>query len=148
MHTPTHQHTMTSLKQFTYVAIVTYNSTCILSRSPCAYDSLAVCITRHMSNSLHVLSSPFLYLYRSHCIAAKWRERLMVCLSPSNWVHTFLNNSGADEGHRSSFFLSYNPEATSSQQTDSRFFPNTGNNWDRCAGLRESLLDQESLNRQ
>ena len=141
-----------TLKQFTYVAIVTYNSTCILSRSPCAYDSLAVCITRHMSNSLHILSSPFLYLYRSHCIAAKWRERLMVCLSPSNWVHRSLNNRRADEGDRSSFFVSYsssdNPEATSSQQTDSRFFRNTGNNWDRYAELRESLLDQESLKRQ
>ena len=125
---------------------------CVLSRSPCAYDSLAVCITRHMSNSLHVLSSPFLYLYRSHCIAAKWRERLMVCLSPSNWVHTSLNNSGADEGDRSSFFVSHsssdNPEATSSQQTDSRFFRNTGNNWMEYAELRESLLDQESLKRQ
>ncbi len=76
----------------------------------------------------------------------------MVYLSPSNWVHTSLNSSGADEGDRSSFFVSRsssdNPEATSSQQTDSRFFRNTGNNWDRYAELRESLLDQESLKRQ
>ena len=147
VHTPTHQHTMTSLKQFTYVAIVTYNSTCILSRSPCAYDSLAVCITRHMSNSLHVLSSPFLYLYRSHCIAAKWRERLMVCLSPSNWVHTSLNNSGTDEGDRSSFFVSHsnNHETMWSLQTDTHLFRSAGYNWDVDTSvlLRESLLSHD-----
>ena len=75
----------------------------------------------------------------------------MVCLSPSNWVHTPLNSSGADEGDRSSFYISHsssdNPEASSSQRTDSRFFRNTGNNWE-YAELRESFLDQESMKRQ
>ena len=33
---------------------------CVLSRSPCAYDSLAVCITRHMSNKLP--TCPFISL--------------------------------------------------------------------------------------
>ena len=74
----------------------------------------------------------------------------MVCLSLSNWVHTSLSKSGADEADHSSFYVnssSDSPEASLSHQTDSRFFRNTGNNWE-YAELRESFLDQESMKRQ
>ena len=85
-------------------------------------------------------------IYRNHCLATKWRERLIVCLSPLNWMPTSLSRSGTDEGDRSSFYVSHSSsgsrEQLSPSQTDSRLFRSTHNNWDRYA-LRESLLSHD-----
>ena len=71
----------------------------------------------------------------------------MVCLSPSNWVHTSLNNSGTDEGDRSSFFVSHsnNPETMWSLQTDTHLFRSARYNLDVGSSvlLRESLLSHD-----
>ena len=71
----------------------------------------------------------------------------MVCLSPSNWVHTSLSKSGVDEGDRSSFFVSHsnNHETMWSLQTDSHLFRSAGYDWDVDSSvlLRESLLSHD-----
>ena len=71
----------------------------------------------------------------------------MVCLSPSNWVHTSLSKSGADEEDHSSFFVSHssNQEMMWSLQTDSHLFRSARYNWnaDSSVLLRESLLSHD-----